>query len=1556
MSRIERRKCRDGALGNNAETCTGYGRGRGISPRHRERGHLENQDYWGVVADNYGRKRRKPHALHSEYTLASPKRSILHKAAGQHLARGLPRLEAPRWIMAVSSSPRSRQVSKFHWPSEQITDAAGKHKLVLLTAASSDVFETASSTTRSRFNSAVDEVLVLPDFARCTSEVESTWSTLLATPTISRRYVGGQRHHGPLITTAIQRPALGSQVAWLVPRDTCNENNHARPLSSVPSWGTGEHRGLNGGPGGGDVPERRYKGGRPREAIQSLRVGSINQWASEGAGNTHLWLKPGKRSGTCADCPDACCGMDPSRPRTMADWPWSRLCYQPPRGRAARRALHPTTLRRSEMHTSDGEPFRVFPGVLSHIGDVRRRARPDAVAAAATVVAAVEDAQEPWPPANDRRCATLTATSDLELATRVPSLVGLSVGVLLSYAMLASFPTPVLALAPDVLKDLEGKEALSGLWALFTKCKESLQDGRRLENISWRLWYAELAASHSSVPSTPSSDSLLVSRSSSHLTAFTEDEKDASRAGLRSSPLLTPIAPPTPSSPTGRHRSPSPHPSSVVSSSHLSVSDIPPARARRSSSVGKIICDLLPEKLVVPHGHCPQRTPSGEEPPPITKTATSSSGTPRSSATATPPRAANLNVSTVPLIQAPARSEVSPPSASTTAASTPQPSGLFPRVVIVNPTPHPTPPATPQMPPNAAPLAIPNSTTLLPPAHPLAKPVNPAALRGASAFPSASVAQPEPSAPAAVKKANDETLKASDRRRFFLHQAESPEKESPERPSPTTEAPPIDEDDAELEEEVDGEPATLVEPGSVASHSSAASAVSTRSKYSTAASSRRVGGGSTTGKARKGKEPAKRPVVHRMHTAGAIKRSASAANVVGMVRTKSGGGKPLVVERTRSAGAGGKKVEVRGLTMAKVEEGKGKTGVKGEEKGKAPGKIEEKGKASAKEERAKSPRSEDAAKDKGKSKVEMRPVDDAKCSKTADEASKGKAKAEGPVKGIIKAEEPVKDTPTKSRPTFRVGSSSSNGTDSVAGRQEGSSLRSLSPRILEASAQEPSTRISATNATSNATAAPTSRAAAAPQPHLSSQSHPAQSARAQPPPQTASQRPPSNPAQGPSTSTQQPEPASHRRGILISESSDYETTDTEGDEDDSWESEEVSDQPPTRAPVHHQNAHHHAHQHQRFAADQNRRTAAISAATSERIRIQEAAMEAQRQRDMFAKLPKRSYSNLQRTQSGLLSQLLNPDPAIFPPEHPYRRSSEDIAGKARGFGLSGFGMTAMGNHVGAPKLQTSKSTASIAEAVPVQVQANVTVPTAGPSNARQQDPKAGYKPKGMPKAGDVEYETDSEDEEGENTIQVSKSLAQQKLAALAGPHRRTSSGQQEQQQRQQQQFQQQQQQRPPVPPNVANRQLPEKPPPLTNRNHTEPQPSRPDRPMLSTVATAPIPLNHPYNLPAPAPPMTPRTTRRQMLATELSESLRRNLLWERQVSKVNMIGRRSGVLGGGLRPLTSTTGQQAGGSGQQEQQGGDSRPKTKEEEREEKRKQAMARNRSWADDYHYSGW
>lgn len=70
---------------------------------------------------------------------------------------------------------------------------------------------------------------------------------------------------------------------------------------------------------------------------------------------------------------------------------------------------------------------------------------------------------------------------------------------------------PVLSVAADAVRELQGSDALYGLWtrtwlgwlsicvrfadgicAVFTKCKESLQDGRRLENLSWRLWYRSM--------------------------------------------------------------------------------------------------------------------------------------------------------------------------------------------------------------------------------------------------------------------------------------------------------------------------------------------------------------------------------------------------------------------------------------------------------------------------------------------------------------------------------------------------------------------------------------------------------------------------------------------------------------------------------------------------------------------------------------------------------------------------------------------------------------------------------------------------------------------------------------------------------------------------------------------------------------------------------------------------------------------------------------------------------------------------------------------------------
>ena len=251
-------------------------------------------------------------------------------------------------------------------------------------------------------------------------------------------------------------------------------------------------------------------------------------------------------------------------------------------------------------------------------------------------------------------------------------------------------------------------------------------------------------------------------------------------------------------------------------------------------------------------------------------------------------------------------------------------------------------------------------------------------------------------------------------------------------------------------------------------------------------------------------------------------------------------------------------------------------------------------------------------------------------------------------------------------------------------------------------------------------------------------------------------------------------------------------------------------------------------------------------------------------------------------------------------------------------------------------------------------------------------PSGGYRPRARPQDAELE-ESDGSEEEAERGIQLSKSVAQEKLRALAErrgirPNRRASTddayepawAQQPEQPHHHQQHHhhhQHHQQR--------QRQHPHLQPPLGPvRMHSSP---------------APIPqaLAHPYNLPLTALPTTPRTTRLHMMQTEMSESLRRNLLWERRVSKNNMLGFRrtasssgaqGNVLNGhGPRPLTTneppnvvqlsakgTTAEKnakgnvesvapaaaaAGGAGQ------------------ETGTRAFSRNRSWAaNDYHYAGW
>jgi hypothetical protein len=45
-------------------------------------------------------------------------------------------------------------------------------------------------------------------------------------------------------------------------------------------------------------------------------------------------------------------------------------------------------------------------------------------------------------------------------------------------------------------------DQLSCLWATFTKCKTNIQDGFRLENLSWRLWYRQSVLKKKQRPNT----------------------------------------------------------------------------------------------------------------------------------------------------------------------------------------------------------------------------------------------------------------------------------------------------------------------------------------------------------------------------------------------------------------------------------------------------------------------------------------------------------------------------------------------------------------------------------------------------------------------------------------------------------------------------------------------------------------------------------------------------------------------------------------------------------------------------------------------------------------------------------------------------------------------------------------------------------------------------------------------------------------------------------------------------------------------------------------------
>ncbi|KAF8339710.1 uncharacterized protein EI90DRAFT_2271893 [Cantharellus anzutake] len=379
----------------------------------------------------------------------------------------------------------------------------------------------------------------------------------------------------------------------------------------------------------------------------------------------------------------------------------------------------------------------------------------------------------------------------------------------------------------------------------------------------------------------------------------------------------------------------------------------------------------------------------------------------------------------------------------------------------------------------------------------------------------------------------------------------------------------------------------------------------------------------------------------------------------------------------------------------------------------------------------------------------------------------------------------------------------------------------------------------------------------------------------------------------PQPSTQTSVPRGSRRPVIDATSSDSETTSDDGS---SWS--DVTDED------------------EDFQAGNQRSRASQDEEETGHI-AREAALEVTRQREMFRKLPSRSYSNLgQRRQSGLLSTLLNPDPAILPYlptvqlEATWRphNSAQNLGRRPPALAPLGalqpmttVALPAAGpSRPAAPPLKPSKSAAEVRLAQ-VSVTNQVAVNPSG---------RPGYRLKGRPEGEEVE----SDDEEDDQTLgleHMSKSVAQRRLEALAQKDGRNRAHQ--------------------ALPNSSSQQPDDRPggqPDVPSAEFHVRQQSQDFNGYMGNFVSrpqaVPLALPHPYNLPPPPPPQTPRTTRRVMMANEMSESLRRNLLWERQLSR-RMLGNFN-------------------------------RQRTERDEEAERQRRELTRTRSWADDYHASGW
>ncbi|KAG8704099.1 hypothetical protein FRC09_003762 [Ceratobasidium sp. 395] len=292
-----------------------------------------------------------------------------------------------------------------------------------------------------------------------------------------------------------------------------------------------------------------------------------------------------------------------------------------------------------------------------------------------------------------------------------------------------------------------------------------------------------------------------------------------------------------------------------------------------------------------------------------------------------------------------------------------------------------------------------------------------------------------------------------------------------------------------------------------------------------------------------------------------------------------------------------------------------------------------------------------------------------------------------------------------------------------------------------------------------------------------------------------------------------------------------------------------------------------------------------------------AANEAGRQRSMFEKI--RPKPPPREGRAGLLTHLMNPDPRLYP-QAAYRQhnSAQNLAAARQG----------------TPNmLQTSRSTVAVPTATAItaeQITTHVTV-----------DPKGrtvnGSGTRGLRLQARPEGDADddgSTDEDNSTPNGLSKSVAQRRLEALANKAR--------------------------VPP----------PPAMEQMRHGQPDPRSPA--LAPRPAPQPPPTPVPYGMDV-RPIHSPRTVRRKMIAGELSESLRRNLMWERTSTRFAMGG---GALGSGLRPLTSTRPGVTATNSDRGPGGTRSGDEDNSQQLNEAGRLALARNKSWANDFHHAGW